>query len=48
MPPDGPLAFVVEWPALAVALTQARVEAAMIRQAAAQDERLWPGEPDDA
>jgi hypothetical protein len=42
LPPDGPLAFVVEWPALGVPLTQARVDAALIRQAAAQDEGLWP------
>jgi hypothetical protein len=48
LPPDGPLAFVVEWPALGVPLTQARVDAALIRQAAAQDEGLWPAEPDDA
>lgn len=48
LPPDGPLAFVVEWPALGVPLTQARVDAALIRQAAAQDERLWAADPDDA
>jgi len=48
VPPEGPLAFVVEWPALGVRLTQARVEAAMIRRAAAQDERLWPAKPYDA
>jgi hypothetical protein len=44
LPPDGPLTFVVEWPAHGVPLTQARVEAAMIRQAATQDERLWPAD----
>jgi hypothetical protein len=48
LPPEGPLAFVVEWPAHEVPLTQARVEAAMIRRAATYDERLWPGEPGDA
>jgi hypothetical protein len=48
LPPDRPLAFVVEWPALGVPLTQARMDAALIRQAAAQDERLWPADPDDA
>jgi hypothetical protein len=48
LPPEGPLVFVVEWPAQGVPLTQARVETAMIRQAAAQDERLWPAEPGDA
>jgi hypothetical protein len=48
LPPDGPLAFVVEWPALDVPLTQARVDAALIRQAAAQDEGLWPADPDNA
>jgi hypothetical protein len=48
LPPDGPLAFVVEWPALDVPLTQARVDGALIRQAAAQDEGLWPAAPDDA
>jgi hypothetical protein len=48
LPPDGPLAFVVEWPALGVPLTQARVDGALIRQAAAQDEGLWPAAPEDA
>jgi hypothetical protein len=48
LPPDGPLAFVVEWPALGVPVTQARVDAALIRLAAAQDEGLWPADPDDA
>ena len=48
LPPDGPLAFVVEWPALGVPLTQACVDAALVRQAAAQDERLWPVDPVDA
>jgi hypothetical protein len=48
LPPDGPLAFVVEWPALGMPLTQARVDAALIREAAAQDEGLWPADPDDA
>lgn len=48
LPPDGPLAFVVEWPALGVPLTQAVVDGALIRQAAAQDERLWPADPSDA
>jgi hypothetical protein len=47
LPPDGPLTFVVEWPAHGVPLTQARVEAAMIRRAAAQDERLWPADSAD-
>jgi hypothetical protein len=48
LPPDGPLAFVVEWPALGVPLTQVRVDGALIRQAAAQDEGLWPAAPEDA
>jgi hypothetical protein len=48
LPPEGPLAFAVQWPALGVPLTQARVEAAMIRQAAAHDERLWPAKPGNA
>jgi hypothetical protein len=48
LPPDGPLAFVVEWPALGVPLTQARVDGALIRQAAAQDKGLWPAAPEDA
>jgi hypothetical protein len=48
LPPAGPLAFVVEWPALGVPLTQARVDAGLVRQAAAQDEGLWPANRDHA
>jgi hypothetical protein len=45
LPPDGPLTFVVEWPAQGVSLTRAGVEAVRLVQAAAQDERLWPEDP---
>jgi hypothetical protein len=48
LPPDGPLSFVVQWPAQGVLLTRAGVEAVGIVQAAAQDERLWPEGPGDA
>jgi len=48
LPPDGPVTFVVEWPAQGVPLTQARVEAVSIVQAATKDERLWLEGPDDA
>ncbi|HZB86440.1 MAG TPA: hypothetical protein VE289_07755 [Gaiellaceae bacterium] len=44
LPPEGPLAFVCEWPAREIPLTRLEVDAALVREAAAQAEILW--EPD--
>lgn len=45
LPPPGPLVFVVEWPAEAVALTRHEVEAETIVEAARHAEILWPTPP---
>jgi hypothetical protein len=42
LPPDGPLAFVVEWPSEGVALTRAEIDAGIVRAASEQAEVLWP------
>jgi hypothetical protein len=44
LPPDGPLAFVCEWPAKGVPLTRREFDAGLIREAAAQVDVLWPDE----
>jgi hypothetical protein len=44
LPPEGPLAFVCEWPAREIPLTRVELDAALVRDAAAQAEVLW--EPD--
>jgi hypothetical protein len=41
LPPPGPFAFVCEWPAKGVALTRKEIDAALLRDAAAQAEVLW-------
>jgi hypothetical protein len=47
LPPEGPLAFVCEWPAKGVPLTRREIEAELVRSAAGQVEVLWedPGGP---
>jgi hypothetical protein len=42
LPPEGPLAFVIEWPAEGIELTRHEIDASVIRNAAAQAEMLWP------
>jgi hypothetical protein len=42
LPPAGPLAFVVEWPAEEVELTRREVDAAELIEAATRAEELWP------
>jgi len=42
LPPEGPLAFVVEWPSEGIALTRAEIDASVVRAAAEQAEVLWP------
>jgi hypothetical protein len=42
IPPPGPVAFVVEWPAKKIELSRQEVDAALFLDAAAQSELLWP------
>jgi hypothetical protein len=44
LPPVGPLAFVVEWPAEGIEETRVETAAGPIREAATQAETLWPEE----
>jgi hypothetical protein len=43
LPPDGPLAFVCEWPVAAIPVTRYELDAARIRDAAARAQVLWEG-----
>jgi hypothetical protein len=43
LPPPGPLAFVVEWPAEGVELTRRAIDVAELLEAATRAEELWPG-----
>ena len=46
LPPPGPLRVVVEWPALGVPLTDVELDGAVLGEAAADVDVLWPdGEP---
>ena len=42
LPPDGPVTFVGAWPEYGVAETQAQLDGAAIRAAAARAVTLWP------
>ncbi len=42
LPPEGPLTFVAEWPALGIEETAATVNGSAIRQAADEAEVIWP------
>ena len=44
LPPDGPLAFVVEWPAENIALTRGELDSALVRDAAGRARTLWDAE----
>jgi hypothetical protein len=44
LPPEGPMAFVCEWPSRGVPLTEQEMDATVIREAASRAEVLWPGE----
>jgi len=46
VPPDGPVTFVAAWPEYGVAETQAELDGAAIRAAAARAVILWPEEPE--
>jgi hypothetical protein len=41
LPPEGPLAFVCEWPAKGIPLTRAEVDARLVLDAAGRAEVLW-------
>ena len=45
LPPPGPLAFVVEWPAEGIELSRQEVDAAPILEASRRSEVLWPEQP---
>jgi hypothetical protein len=42
LPPEGPFAFVCQWPAEHVDLTTVEIDAVPIREAATRAETLWP------
>jgi hypothetical protein len=44
LPPEGPLSFVCEWPALDIELTRVEVDSAPLREAAARGRPLWDDE----
>lgn len=45
LPPPGPLAFVCEWPAQGIPETSVEIDAALIRDASARSQTLWPERP---
>jgi hypothetical protein len=45
LPPPGPLAFVVEWPAKGIELTRHEVDAEPLLEASSRSEMLWPAPP---
>jgi hypothetical protein len=45
LPPPGPVAFVVEWPAEGIELTRHELDAAPILEASRSSTRLWPESP---
>jgi hypothetical protein len=48
LPPDGPLAFVCEWPVAGIPLTRYELEAGCVREASARAELLWEGDAGSA
>ena len=42
LPPPGPLAFVVEWPARGIPQTRAEIDASLVLEAAARAIPIWP------
>jgi hypothetical protein len=44
LPPEGPLAFVCEWPAKGIPLTRHEIDAKVVRDSAAEVEVLWEEE----
>ena len=45
LPPPGPLAFVVEWPARGIPETRVEFDAGLVLAAAARAVRIWPDQP---
>jgi hypothetical protein len=45
LPPDGPFAFVCEWPARGIPESRAEIDGGAILQAAGRAVTLWPEEP---
>jgi hypothetical protein len=45
LPPPGPLAIVIEWPAIGLLQTKTEIEAEPIIQAAARSQKLWDNDP---
>jgi hypothetical protein len=43
LPPPGPLLFVCEWPALAIPVTRAEIDAQLVLDAASRAQVLFPG-----
>jgi hypothetical protein len=41
LPPEGPLAFICEWPAQGIAVTRHEVDAHRIRDAAREAQPIW-------
>ena len=41
LPPEGPLAFVCEWPAKGIPLTREEIDAGLVLAAASRAEKLW-------
>lgn len=46
LPPPGPLAFVCEWPIAAIPETRNEIDSSLVREAASEAIRLWPGTED--
>jgi hypothetical protein len=44
LPPAGTLTVVLEWPSQQIALTRVELDAEPLRAAAAESEKLWPGD----
>ena len=42
LPPQGPLAFVCEWPAMGIPETRHEIDARLVRDAAERSRSLWP------
>lgn len=45
LPPPGPVVVVCAWPAAGLEASRTAIDAAVILEAAARSELLWPGEP---
>jgi len=47
LPPEGPLAFVCEWPVAGIPETRSEIDSALVRDAAAEAVPLWPDDDDE-